>query len=106
MYDNPTIMDILLISFIGFVTVFIVLIVLMAIIVLISRVFGEKKKPEKVPSAVVKTQPENESEADTYTGVKLSGVSDKEAALLMAIVADNLKKPLNNLRFISIKEKK
>ena len=37
-------------------------------------------------------------------GVKLYNVEPKTAAMLMAIVADKLQKPLNELRFISIKE--
>ena len=37
-------------------------------------------------------------------GVKLYNVEPKTAAMLMAIVADKLGKPLNELRFISIKE--
>lgn len=36
--------------------------------------------------------------------VKLHGVPDKEAAMIMAITADKLQTPLNELRFISIKE--
>ena len=36
--------------------------------------------------------------------VKLYNVEPKTAAMLMAIVADQLGKPLNELRFISIKE--
>ena len=36
--------------------------------------------------------------------IKLHDVSDKTAAMLMAIVADKLGKPLNELRFISIRE--
>lgn len=38
--------------------------------------------------------------------MKLYDVPDKEAAMIMAIVADKMKKPLNELRFISIKEVK
>ena len=37
-------------------------------------------------------------------GVKLHGVEPKTAAMLMAIVAEKVGKPLNELRFISIKE--
>ncbi len=36
--------------------------------------------------------------------LKLHSVEPKTAAMLMAIVADKLGKPLNELRFISIKE--
>lgn len=38
--------------------------------------------------------------------VKLYDVEPKTAAMLMAIVADKMGKPLNELRFISIKEVK
>ncbi len=38
--------------------------------------------------------------------VKIYNVSDKEAAMIMAIVADKMQKPLNELHFISIKEVK
>ena len=37
--------------------------------------------------------------------VNITTVTPKTAAMLMAIVADELKAPLNELRFISIKEK-
>ena len=36
--------------------------------------------------------------------VKLYSVPDKTAAMLMAIVADELQTPLNELRFLSIRE--
>ena len=101
---HPTIPETLLISLIGFATVFIVLVVLMCIIVLISKVAGEKKaKPAAAP---VEAAPVEEPAEKPYTGVKLHGVSDKEAAMLMAIVADEIGKPLDNLRFISIREVK
>ena len=38
--------------------------------------------------------------------IKLHDVEPKTAAMLMAIVADKMGKPLNELRFISIKEVK
>ena len=51
---------------------------------------------EEVPAAVV---------APGSAGqLKLHSVEPKTAAMLMAIVADKLGKPLNELRFISIKE--
>ena len=36
--------------------------------------------------------------------IKLNGVDPKTAAMVMAIVAEKMDKPLNELRFISIKE--
>lgn len=100
--------DILLISLVGFLTVFIVLVVLMGIIMLISKLCGEKKaKPVATEQSAASAPSEADTPVvDTYTGVKLYGVSDKDAAILMAIVADKLQKPLDNLRFISIKEVK
>ena len=38
--------------------------------------------------------------------LKLHDVNPKTAAMIMAIVADKMGKPLNELRFISIKEVK
>lgn len=38
--------------------------------------------------------------------LKLHGVEPKTAAMLMAIVADKMGRPLNELRFLSIKEVK
>ncbi len=104
-YQNPTIPDVLLISLVGFITVFLVLVVLMGIIMLISSMFSDGKKQtitQTAPAPIV----EKDTRVDSYTGVKLIGVSDKDAAILMAIVANNLDKPLDNLRFISIKEVK
>ena len=47
-------------------------------------------------------------EAPTAPGaageIKLYNVEPKTAAMLMAIVADKLQRPINELRFISIKE--
>ncbi len=107
-YNNPSLSDVLLISLVGFATVFVVLVLLMAIISLISKLFGEQKK-KKTSAPVQQSAPTpvaNDVIVDSYTGVKLIGVSDKDAAILMAIVADKLNKPLENLRFISIKEVK
>ena len=48
----------------------------------------------------------NSTRPGTAGEVKLFDVADKEAAMLMAIVANKLGKPLNELRFKSIKEVK
>ena len=109
-YSDPSIPQTLLIALVGFITVFVVLIVLMCLIVLISKLFGEKQKAPADAPAPAEPAPavaaEPEPVADAYTGVKLHGIDDKTAAILMAIVADDLNKPLDNLRFISIKEVK
>jgi Na+-transporting methylmalonyl-CoA/oxaloacetate decarboxylase gamma subunit len=99
-FNNPTIANILLIALVGIITVFVVLVMLMAIISLITKLFGDEKAKPVVEA------PKPEQPKDEYTGVKLINVSEKEAAILMAIVANKLDKPLENLRFISIKEVK
>ena len=104
-YENPSIADALIIALVGFATVFVVLIVLMGIIALISKLFGGKTAPADEPEAV-SAAPEAERTEDNYTGVKLHGIDDKTAAVLMAIVAHKLNKPLDNLRFISVREVK
>ena len=38
--------------------------------------------------------------------VKIYDTDPRDAAMIMAIVADKLQKPLNELRFVSIKEVK
>jgi len=61
-------------------------------------------------SAPTDTTPKMQVAAPTAPGsagrLKLHDVPPKTAAMLMAIVADKMGKPLNELRFISIKEVK
>ena len=65
---------------------------------------------KNVPSPVAapaEAQPQDRPLAPGSAGdVKLHTVPPMTAAMLMAITADNLGKPLNELRFISIKEVK
>ena len=96
----------LLISLIGFVTVFVVLVVLMLLIQILAKLVGEKKDAAPAPAPKADPTADTQEKTDSYTGVKLVGVEDKDAALIMAIVANDLDMPLDNLRFISIKEVK
>ena len=62
---------------------------------------------EEVPVAPAKDPNKVELPADTSMGqCDLHNVSDRDAALIMAIVADKLDAPLNTLVFKSIKEVK
>ena len=83
-----------------------VLAVIVAVMALRKR-FG--KKPVEEPVQVV-AQPEPQVAPATAPGsagqLKLHDVEPKTAAMLMAIVAHKMGKPLNELRFISIKEVK
>lgn len=60
------------------------------------------KKVEENPLTIV---PAEAKKAPGSAGkIKLHSVPDKEAAMIMAIVADAMQKPINELHFISIKE--
>ncbi len=56
--------------------------------------------PDSVPAPPAPTAP------GSAGSVKIHDVEPKTAAMLMCIVADKLQKPLNELRFLSIKEVK
>ena len=103
---NFTVSEGLLYALIGFVLVIVVLIVLMGFIYLLSyivRKFSEKKKGEAATTAPAE-QIAPELAPGSSGSVKLYNVDDRIAAMVMAIVADELQTPLNELRFISIKE--
>ena len=81
-----------------------VLVIIVAILAIRKKVTSKKK--EAAPATV--TAPVEEKPKPVAPGaagqVKLHSVPPKTAAMLMAIVADKMGKPLNELRFISIKE--
>ena len=82
----------------------VVLVIVVAVMALRKR-FGTPKKAEPVAQTV----PEQACAplAPGSAGqLKLHDVEPKTAAMLMAIVAHKLGRPLNELRFISIKEVK
>lgn len=110
--SDITILEALGYSALGLAIVFAALILLMAIIKIQSALMGKSKegKPASAPvAAPVSAAPAAQSKtvAPGSAGeIKLYDVPDKTAAMIMAIVADTLKKPLNELRFKSIKEVK
>lgn len=96
----------------GYVVVFVGLIILMVVIDLVAVYFKKKDakaaaEAEANKAAAAPAAAEEPVLAPGSAGhVKLYDVPDKEAAMIMAIVADKMQKPLNELRFISIKEVK
>ena len=98
----------------GYAVVFFGLILLMCVIiimgkVMVSRASSAKAAATPAPAAAAPAAPAAPSAppAPGSAGeVKLFDVPDKEAAMIMAIVADKMGKPLNELRFKSIKEVK
>lgn len=98
-------------SALGFAIVFFGLILLMLVIWIMAKVMhGGGKKPAAAPAAApapVPAAPAPRAAASGTAGeIKLHDVPDKEAAMIMAIVASQMQKPLNELRFKSIKEVK
>lgn len=91
-------------SLIGIAIVFAVLCVLSLFIWILSTVVRAVEKPTPAPLPV-EPPPETLVPAPDSAGdVKLYDVDDETAAMLMAIVADELKLPLNELQFRSIRE--
>ena len=73
------------------------------VIMAIRRRLADNSKEELVTVEPVKPQIEAPGSAGQ---LKIYDVEPKTAAMLMAIVADKMGKPLNELRFISIREVK
>jgi len=72
---------------------------------LIGKFFtAGSKKAAPAPEAPAAPAPEAPTAPGTAGQLKLHNVEPKTAAMLMAIVANKLGKPINELRFISIKE--
>ena len=81
-------------------------IVLVLLTVFVIWVFVRKHHKNVEPAPVEETPVEPALAPGSAGKVKTFDVPDKTAAMLMAIVADKAGKPLNELRFISIKEVK
>ena len=96
----------------GYAVVFFGLVLLMCVVIIMGKAMAgtrNKKADAPTPAAAAPAAPAAPSAppAPGSAGeVKLFDVPDKEAAMIMAIVADKMGKPLNELRFKSIKEVK
>ena len=100
----------------GYCVVFFGLVLLMCVVILMGKAMAAKKAPEEAPAHVpspvqsaapaAPAAPSAPPAPGSAGEVKLFDVPDKEAAMIMAIVADKMGKPLNELRFKSIKEVK
>ena len=99
-----------LIVVLGMAVVFFGLILLMYVTKIAGAIIGRKKAaaPAAAPAAAAPAAPaaKNAPAPGSAGKIALHDVPDKTAAMLMAIVADRTGKPLNQLRFISIREVK
>ena len=95
-------------ALLGYAVVFFGLILLMMVMLLLGKFFVavNNKRASKEEPPVAAPAPAPVAAPGSAGGVKLYNVEPKTAAMLMAIVADKMQKPLNELRFISIKEVK
>ena len=93
-------------ALLGYGVVFLGLILLMIVVTIVGAIFTAKAKKTVAPVvAEAPVAPVAAPEAPGAAGqLKLHNVEPKTAAMLMAIVADKLGKPINELRFISVKE--
>lgn len=95
-----------LIVVLGMAVVFFGLILLMYVTKIAGAILMRRKQAQPEPAAAVPAA--SAAKAAPAPGsagqIKLHDVPDKTAAMLMAIVADKTGKPLNQLRFISIRE--
>ena len=108
--DNIGILDAGVIALLGYAVVFFGLILLMIVVMIMGKAFQAKDKKAAAAVAAAPAPAAPVVEAPTAPGsagkLKLHDVEPKTAAMIMAIVADKMGKPLNELRFISIKEVK
>ena len=100
-----------LVALLGYGVVFVGLIALMCVILIEGKIAVSSKQKTAAPAPAKAApapaaKPEPVPAPGTAGELKLHNVPAKDAAMLMAIVAYKLGKPVNELRFKSIKEVK
>ena len=111
--ENLSILDAGIVALLGYAVVFFGIVLLMGVVMAMGKIFvalDEKNKTaapaaEPAPVAAPAAAPAPVAPG-TAGALKLHDVEPKTAAMIMAIVANKMGKPLNELRFISIKEVK
>lgn len=99
-------------ALLGYAVVFFGICLLMAVVMLMGKYFVAQDNKAKAaqaaaaPAAAPAEAPAKPLAPGSAGELKMYDVEPKTAAMIMAIVADKLQKPLNELRFISIKEVK
>lgn len=81
-----------------------VLVVIVAVMAIRKKISKNRREDIEAVEPVQETVVEKNLAPGAAGHVKLHGVEPKTAAMLMAIVANKMDKPLNELRFLSIKE--
>ena len=122
-----SVVDALLLALIGILIVFVVLIALMLIVTVVGKIFDGSEKLQKehpewgeklagIKSKMMFWKKADKAVADTTAAeaeplaqgtcgeLKLINTDERDAAMIMAIVADSTGTPLNELRFKSIRK--
>lgn len=93
-------------ALLGYAVVFFGLILLMTVVVLLGKYFVAVSRKQaanaKIPAPAQAPAPV--AAPGTAGQLKLHNVDPKTAAILMAITADKTGRPINELRFLSIRE--
>ena len=109
-----------IVALLGYAVVFFGLILLMLVVMAMGKAFTAKDAKAKAAPTAAKAaapaaapvavpavaDPASDAAPATAGNLKLYDTPPKTAAMIMAIVANQMGKPLNELRFISIKEVK
>jgi len=100
--------DAALTALLGYLVVFFGLILLMVVVIIMGKIMVSRANKAKAaaPAAPAAPAPEAPAAPGSAGELKLYDTDPRDAAMIMAIVADTLGKPINQLRFISIKEVK
>jgi Na+-transporting methylmalonyl-CoA/oxaloacetate decarboxylase gamma subunit len=102
----------LLIALGGYLVVFIGLVLLMCVVMITGKIMVSSRAKKAAPAAEAPAiappaaAPALAAAPGSAGELKLYDVDPKDAAMIMAIVAHQLGKPLNELRFKSIREVK
>ncbi len=102
-------------ALLGYCVVFLGLVLLMVVVILLGKIMTAATAKKTAPAAPAPAAPAAPAPAPAPAAklapgaagkIKLYDTPDREAAMIMAIVANKMGKPLNELRFKSIKEVK
>ena len=95
-------------ALLGYAVVFIGIIMLMILVMFVGDLMfkSAKRKAAKAPAAAPAAPAAPAAAPGTAGELKLYDTDPRDAAMVMAIVADKLGQPLNELRFKSIREVK
>lgn len=98
-----TILEAFIYSLLGMAVVFFALVLLM-LIIRVMTLFTDRKKSEPAPAPATAPAEPPKAAPGSAGELKLYDTEPRTAAMIMAIVADDLGYPVNELRFKSIKK--